>query len=107
MTKEEVLRIVRELHDQLDVIYGDRLKGVYLYGSYARGDAREDSDIDVAVVLTGSVNRGQEIDRMGDIISDICLDKDCFINSFFLSEREFQEKPFAVFRNIAAEGIPV
>jgi predicted nucleotidyltransferase len=34
-------------------IYGDRLAGLVLYGSQARGDAREDSDVDVAVVLRG------------------------------------------------------
>ena len=31
--------------------YGDRLKGIYLFGSRARGDHRPDSDADVAVVL--------------------------------------------------------
>src|SRR5439155_12765310 len=31
--------------------YGERLKGLYLFGSRARGDHRPDSDADVAVVL--------------------------------------------------------
>jgi hypothetical protein len=106
LTKEEVLRIVRELHDKLDVIYGDRLKGVYLYGSYARGDAREDSDIDVAVVLVGEVDSWDERDRMGDIISDICLREDCLIMTMFISESEYREQPFSLHRNIAEEGIP-
>lgn len=106
MSKDEVLRIVRELHGHLDVIYGDRLKGVYLYGSYARGDARDESDIDVAVVLAGEVKSGGEIDRTGDIVSDICLREDCLILTVFISEQELRERPFAVLRNIAAEGIP-
>jgi hypothetical protein len=33
--------------------YGDRLIGLYLFGSRARGDHRPDSDADVAVVLSG------------------------------------------------------
>lgn len=31
--------------------YGSRLAGLYLFGSRARGDHREDSDLDLAVVL--------------------------------------------------------
>ena len=106
MTKEEALNIVRDLHAELDRVYGDRLKGVYLYGSYARGDARWDSDIDVAVVLAGEVKRGDEINRTGDLISDICLREDCIILAMFISEEELRERPYALFRNIAAEGIP-
>lgn len=107
LPKGEVLRIVRELHGYLGKIYGDRLKGVYLYGSYARGDARDDSDIDVAVVLGGELKRWEEIDRTGDIISDLCLREDCIILANYITEKEFLERPFALYRNIAAEGIPV
>lgn len=32
-------------------IYGKHLKTVILYGSYARGDYRDDSDIDIMVLL--------------------------------------------------------
>ena len=36
---------------KLDEIYGDRLERVVLFGSRARGDARVNSDYDVAVFL--------------------------------------------------------
>jgi type I restriction enzyme S subunit len=55
-TREDALRLVREFRQGLEAIYGDRLRGVYLYGSYARDDAGDDSDIDVAVVLEGPVH---------------------------------------------------
>jgi len=35
--RKEVQRILSELHDRLAALYGKRLRGVYLYGSYARG----------------------------------------------------------------------
>jgi uncharacterized protein len=32
-------------------LYGNRLRGVYLDGSYARGEQHLDSDVDVLIVL--------------------------------------------------------
>lgn len=42
-----------ELKQALVQMYGERLEGIYLYGSYARGDFTQDSDVDVLVVLRG------------------------------------------------------
>ena len=44
----EIQPILQELKARLQEVYGERLKGLYLFGSYARGDATEDSDIDTS-----------------------------------------------------------
>ena len=43
--------ILRRIKAELASIYGRRLPGVVLYGSHARGDYRQDSDIDIVVRL--------------------------------------------------------
>jgi predicted nucleotidyltransferase len=51
----------------LDEIYGDRIDRVVLFGSRARGDARADSDYDVAVFLTSLPDRWKELDRLATL----------------------------------------
>jgi len=105
-TREEALRIARELHKELAALYGPRLKGVYLYGSYARGQADEDSDIDVAIVLAGPVDEAAEGRTTRDIIGDLSLRHNCLIAALFLSEDEYRTAPYAIHRSILREGVP-
>ncbi len=107
LDKTEVVKITHELREKLSEVYGDRTKGIYLYGSYARDQADEDSDIDIAVALSGSVNRAKERARVGDIASDISLRYNCLITLFFMSEDDLKSQPYAVHRSIAREGVAV
>ena len=43
--------ILTRFRAALDALYGSRLERVVLFGSRARGEARQDSDYDVAVFL--------------------------------------------------------
>ena len=49
MDKEQVINIVHSYKETIYPIVGDAL--VYLYGSYSKGTAHKDSDIDVAVIV--------------------------------------------------------
>jgi len=51
-------------------MYGDRLDRVVLFGSRARGDARPDSDYDVAVFLNDFHDRWSEVDRLVPVVTD-------------------------------------
>lgn len=52
-------------------LYGDRVERIVLFGSRARGDAREDSDWDVAVFLRGPLHWWAEVGRLADISTDV------------------------------------
>jgi len=105
--REQVVRLVREFRQRLVPVYAERLKGVYLYGSYARGEADEDSDIDVAVVLAGPVNRAEERRRTSELRAELSLRESCVLMPFFLSEDEYSRTPYAIHRSILREGVPV
>jgi uncharacterized protein len=48
----------------LGELYGNRIERVVLYGSRARGDARPDSDYDIALFLKGPIDTWAEINRI-------------------------------------------
>ena len=48
--------ITNELVNGLIELFGAKLEQVILYGSFARGDADDESDIDVAVILSAALS---------------------------------------------------
>ena len=89
----------------LTSIYGQRLSAIYLYGSYARGDFREDSDIDLMIALKGEVNPGQEVDRLSKVLSDISLDYNLLIATYVVPEKWIAERHGPLFVNVRREGV--
>ncbi len=50
---ENLRLILSDVTAGLREIFGEKLENVILYGSYARGDADEESDIDVMALIKG------------------------------------------------------
>jgi predicted nucleotidyltransferase len=65
----------------LNQLYGDRLTRVILFGSRARGDARADSDYDLAVFLNPMTDRWQELDRLSNLTLEIIDETGALINA--------------------------
>src|SRR5271169_1109926 len=73
--------ILKRFRAALYEIYGERIERVVLFGSRARGDAREDSDYDVAVFLRDMADRFAEMDRLADLGTDILSETGEFIHA--------------------------
>src|SRR5690606_32264185 len=66
-----VERALRSFARAVEGMYGERLRGIYLFGSRARGDHRPESDADVAIVLAdGDWQRWEETMRIADLEYD-------------------------------------
>ena len=63
--------VVNEFLNKVKILLGNRLKKAILYGSYARGDYNNSSDIDIMILTDFSK---EEIEEYRDKISDIAFD---------------------------------
>jgi predicted nucleotidyltransferase len=96
---------VDEFHLALRRLYGSRLRDLILYGSWARGAARPDSDIDLAIVLSGRVNAGREIDRLVNIQTDVNLKYNTVISVYPVSRRRYRTVRSPLLLNVRHEGV--
>ncbi|MBI3162140.1 MAG: nucleotidyltransferase domain-containing protein [Chloroflexi bacterium] len=105
---DDIKNILRELKQGLEKIYGERLKTVILFGSYARGDAHPpDSDIDVMIVLNGEFNYRGVQKRSIDFVASLCLKYDVVISRKFASAGEYALSGMPLFLNIREEGMVI
>jgi len=101
-------RITEEVSDRVQNALGAKLHKVILYGSYARGDYDEGSDIDVMVLA--DINR-DELEKtekaLWDIGWDIGIEYDVMISVFLKDATHFYEwlDAMAYYRNIAEDGV--
>ena len=110
-TPETLRRILSDVTAGLREVFGEKLENVILYGSYARGDADEESDIDMMVLLSG-VPRA-ELWRYEEKISPVLArierawDYEILLSVMLEDVPTFEKYaeylPF--FRNVTREGI--
>lgn len=87
-------------------MYRSRLKGVYLFGSYARGEQHAESDVDILIVLSDYERYGAEIDRTSKIASDLSLKHNVSISTVFIREQDWINADTPLLRNARQEAIP-
>lgn len=85
--------------------YRDNLESIILYGSQARDDAQEYSDIDILVVLKKTFNYREEIEKTSHFIADLSLEYDTVISRAFISAQRFHEENNPFLLNVRREGI--
>lgn len=109
-TPEEVAEIMHEFIEGSKPIFGDALRKVVLYGSYARGDYDAESDIDVMLLIDKDDEElRRDIDKIISLETDIGLKHDVFISPLLQSNEKFQRYlsvlPF--YQAVEREGVVI
>jgi uncharacterized protein len=85
--------------------YPDKLLGVILFGSYARGDFRADSDVDIMLLFDNSFQYLQKDDAIFDLILDYILEQKMVIIPLALQKKLFTQRKTTLYHNVQREGI--
>lgn len=100
--------LIKEYVTAIRKIYGSHLKQVILYGSYARGDFREDSDVDIMLLVDLPEEKfGEFSDDLSELGFGYNVDYDVWFMPVVKNIDHFrywcQAYPF--YSNVAKEGI--
>ena len=109
-TRNQLNTISQQMVNIYRNIYGEAVAGVFLYGSYARGDKSEDSDIDIVAIVKGSRLLLQDkLRTVWDLSADIGLENDTVVSPTVIPYDEFEEYKEVLpdYRNIAKEGLRI
>ena len=103
----ETQRIFNEAKGRLTSAFGDRLRGVMVYGSQSRGQADAESDIDLMVLLEGPVRFGRDLETIIHALYPLQLQIDQQLDAWPADVQAYDEQEFALYRTVSREGIPL
>ncbi len=106
-TEIEINNILKAIVECYRDVYGDEIVDIVLYGSYARGDYDQDSDVDIVAVVHGDrVELQKKLKIVWDVSAQLGLENDIVLSPTVIPYDEFvkyrQTLPY--YRNIAQEG---
>lgn len=102
----KLMKALLRMSNDLKDIYGDSLMKIVLYGSYARGEQTEESDVDIAVILKAG-NTEKMHDDMIDVVVDYELDQGVTLSVISIEIEQYKtwNKTLPFYKNIDKEGI--
>lgn len=106
----ELQPILNEVKESAVQLYGTRLSQIILYGSYARGDNTDESDMDIMIVLDCSADEIRKYRKLtAQMASEISLNQEVFLSISLRDSADFKKKVdfLPYYRNIAKEGVVI
>lgn len=107
-SQKEVLDILNDFKKDLKKIYGSQFSDLILFGSYARGDFQEGSDVDLMVILKNMnlKDRWKEYEKLSDVLLQYNLKNDLYFSPLIYDQASYQRTDF-FFRNVKKDQVIV
>lgn len=100
--------LIEQYISEIKKIYGSHLCRIILYGSYARGDFRQDSDVDIMILVDLSdLELKKYSQQLSYMTYDFNLDYDLDIKPIVKSEEHFRKwtENYPFYANVQNEGV--
>jgi predicted nucleotidyltransferase len=101
----KIKKIAYEYQKGLRAIFGNNLVEIILYGSRARGDFDQDSDIDILCVMKKNSNLADTIGKSSDLTASLSLKHDITISRIFVKKSDYETMRYPFFMNVRREGV--
>ena len=105
--EKHIKEILTEYQEKLKEVLGDSLEAIMLYGSQARGDAEDESDIDVLCVMKKSLNYGELIDKTSQVTVELSMKHGVTLSRAFVTSADFKNRKAPFLMNVRREGFAV
>lgn len=102
---ERINRLINQIKEHLIKMYGGKIKKVILYGSFVRGEASKDSDIDILVLVDQSLNPFEVRESLSDLLFDILLDEGELVSVIAIPENLYENYNSPFMLNVRKEGL--
>jgi predicted nucleotidyltransferase len=102
MTKTDP--VLEKFRAAVTELYGPRVERIVLYGSRARGDARPDSDYDIAVFLKDLTSRWREGLKIADVELAILDDMDAIVHTMLYPAGRWRDPASPLMSQIRKDG---
>ena len=104
---QDIKVLLQNFKQELQSLYGTSLVNLVLYGSYARHEATEASDIDVLVVLEKECSPAEEILKTGDAKTKVLIEYGELVSVVPVSQNDSLHRDSPLLNNIRQEGVIV
>ncbi|OHB67677.1 MAG: hypothetical protein A2Y76_12975 [Planctomycetes bacterium RBG_13_60_9] len=103
----KIKRLMDQVKAHLHEMYGEGIKKVIVYGSHARGEATENSDVDVLVLVDQSLNPREVDDSLSNLLYDMLLDEGELVSVIVIPEDFFENHSLPFMLNVRKEGVTI
>ena len=109
-SQKELQKITHRMAGAYQQVYGDAIDQMILYGSYARGNYNEFSDIDLAAIVHGDrITLQKQLRQVWDVSTDLGLECDVIVSPTVIPYDEFEKYKTILpyYQNIDREGVRI